>query len=142
MHRQETATRMRTIVSRAVWSVFLSGLCVTAADAQDWGTGASDYSGYDQVTPTDPSVDGSGMSHDRQSGNTYRWHRDYFGNTTVRGSNLRTGSTWSTTIEPDGSMSGTDADFNSWTYDRDSGNYFNYGTGRTCFGRGQWRQCY
>ena len=139
MHRQETATRMRTIVSRAVWSVFLSGLCVTAANTQDWGVGASADSGYGQVTPTDPS---SGSSYDWKSGNSYNWNRDTRGNTTVRGNNLRTGSTWSTTIKPGGSMSGLDADFNPWTYDKDSGTYINSGTGRICVGRGLARRCF
>jgi hypothetical protein len=57
----------------------------------------------------------------------------------VNGSNLNTGSRWRTTIKPDGSMRGYDADMNLWKYDGQSGRYTNVGTEVTCTGNGSAR---
>lgn len=59
------------------------------------------------------------------SGNCYS-----SGGSTVYGSNSRTGSSWSSTSTSQGSR-GTDSDGNSWSYNRNSGVYQNYGTGET-----------
>lgn len=84
----------------------------------------SDY--YDSSYEVD-----SGTSYDWESGNTYNWSTDASGTTTVDGYNYRTGSTWETTIESDGDMSGYDSDYNYWEYDRSTGSYYNYGTGES-----------
>lgn len=91
-----------------------------------------------------PVVAGSGFgsSYDWRSGNSYSWTRNSDGSTDVNGWNLRTGSSWRTTIEPDGDMRGTDSHGNSWTYDNSTGYYHNFGTGKTCFGKGALRTCY
>jgi hypothetical protein len=62
------------------------------------------------------------------------------GNTTY-GSNANTGSSWNTSYESNGDMKGTDSKGNSWSYDKSSGNYNNYGTGKTCTGHGAYRVC-
>jgi len=59
----------------------------------------------------------------------------------VDGSNLNTGSMWNTTIKPNGSMSGTDSNFNMWNYDAGSKTYMNYGIGKMCVGEGYARVC-
>jgi hypothetical protein len=89
----------------------------------------------------EPYVPSSGSSYDWRSGNSYRWRKNYDGSTTVNGSNLQTGSTWRTQIKPDGSMRGTDSDYNSWTYNPRSKTYMNYGTGQICTGEGYARVC-
>jgi hypothetical protein len=83
----------------------------------------------------------SGTSYDWQSGNVYRWRKPGDGTTRVDGSNLNTGSMWNTTIKPNGSMSGTDSNFNMWNYDAGSKTYMNYGTGKMCVGEGYARVC-
>lgn len=49
----------------------------------------------------------------------------------VQGYNSRTGSSWTTQTQPGGSSRGVDSRGNSWTYDRPSGLYNNYGTGQS-----------
>lgn len=83
-----------------------------------------------------------GYEYDWKSGNSYSWRQDSTGNTQVRGFNSRTGSTWSTTIEPDGDMRGLDSRGNMWRYDDSTNIYQNYGTGKTCVGEGMSRTCY
>jgi hypothetical protein len=51
------------------------------------------------------------------------------------------GGTWNSTIEPNGDQRGWDSRGNYWQYDNNTGNYFNYGTGQTCFGKGALRTC-
>jgi len=48
---------------------------------------------------------------------------------------------WNTTIKPNGSMSGTDSNFNMWNYDAGSKTYMNYGIGKMCVGEGYARVC-
>lgn len=84
--------------------------------------------------------DSFGSTYDSQSGNWYHWHRGSSGETTVRGHNF-TGSSWTTTIEPDGDMRGRDSRGNYWRYNQSTGNYFNFGTGELCTGKGEDRVC-
>jgi hypothetical protein len=81
-------------------------------------------------------------TYDWQSGNSYTTRKRLNGDTDVSGYNLNTGKSWQTTIKPNGSMTGWDGDLNSWTYDSRTKTYFNYGTGRMCFGEGYLRTCY
>jgi len=71
----------------------------------------------------------SGSKYDWETGSNYRWQTDPAGNTRVDGFNAETGSSWHTTIKPDGSMRGTDSKGQPWTYDNRTGTYMNYGTG-------------
>ena len=91
---------------------------------------------------TNAEAQDSGSTYDWESGNQYNWNTDALGNTRVRGMNLGTGSTWSQTIEPDGDQRGFDSNHNYWTYDGQTGNYYNFGTGESCFGKGASRVCY
>src|SRR5262249_33703509 len=83
----------------------------------------------------------SGSTFDWRSGNMYNWNRESDGTTQVHGHNINTGSMWRTTIEPDGSQHGFDADFNYWRYNAGSKMYINFGTGKMCFGEGAARTC-
>lgn len=83
----------------------------------------------------------TGTSYDWRSGSVYNWNRRADGSTDVFGSNVRTGSFWSQTIQPDGSMSGIDKGGNFWTYDDSSTTYMNLGTGQLCVGEGAGRVC-
>ena len=83
----------------------------------------------------------SGSTYDSQSGNMYNWQRDSMGNTHVQGSNMQNGTMWNQEIDRHGNQRGIDSRGNSWTYDRDSGNYYNYGTGKMCTGHGAARVC-
>lgn len=78
----------------------------------------------------------SGSTYDWRSGNSYRWQRDFNGDTRVSGMNLYTGSMWRQTIKPDGSMTGTDSKMNPWRYDSKTKTYMNFGTGEMCVGSG------
>jgi hypothetical protein len=81
-------------------------------------------------------------SYDWQTGNMYNSTQDGMGNTQVNGSNMQTGSTWNTTIKPNGDMNGVDSNHNSWNYDANTGYYHNLGTGETCTGKGEARSCF
>lgn len=98
------------------------------------------YPVYVPYAPIQPVKPTSGSTYDWRSGNRYSWDRDTSGTTTVRGSNLNTGSLWRTTIQPDGSQRGTDSQGNLWTVSS-SGTYMNYGTGVICIGTGAARVC-
>lgn len=95
---------------------------------------ASLYSGSSQPA--------SGYKYDPSTGNSYTYNTDSLGNTYVRGSNATNGTNWSSTIDKQGNQRGFDSKMNSWTYDVATGNYYNYGTGKSCFGKGYFRQCY
>lgn len=92
------------------------------------------------ATIAGPAAAEPGSHYDWRSGNSYHWNTDSTGNTSVRGSNLRTGAHWNTNIRPNGDMRGTDSNYNSWSYDRSSGSYWNT-DGTTCYGKGAYRTC-
>jgi hypothetical protein len=54
----------------------------------------------------------------------------------VFGNNSNTGSSWQSRSGSGGTTFGTDSHGNSWSYNRNSGSYYNYGTGETRY-RGQ-----
>lgn len=83
----------------------------------------------------------SGSHYDWQSGNSYNWNGSPGGNTRVYGNNLNTGSSWNTTINPNGNMNGFDSSGNSWNYNAQSKTYFN-SNGTMCSGSGAARTCY
>lgn len=82
-----------------------------------------------------------GSTYDWRSGNMYNWNRNSSGQTQLRGYNFRNGSQWNTTIQPNGNMRGMDGGGNMWRYDNSTGFYQNFGTGRTCYGKGYARFC-
>jgi hypothetical protein len=84
----------------------------------------------------------SSTSYDWHTGNSYNTHRELDGTTQVNGFNLNTGSTWNTTIKPDGDMTGFDKDMNYWQYDARTKVYMNLGTGTMCIGEGVARTCF
>lgn len=84
----------------------------------------------------------SAAEYDWKSGNSYETIENRDGSTTTNGINLSNGSIWSSTTDSSGNQRGTDANGNYWQYDKGSGNYYNYGTGKTCYGKGQSRTCY
>ncbi len=84
----------------------------------------------------------SGTKYDRKTGNRYNWSTDSQGETTVKGRNTQTGSTWKTVVEQDGDMRGRDADGNSWKYNATTDRYYNSGTGETRTGKGRNRRSY
>lgn len=84
----------------------------------------------------------SGSDYDWQSGNSYNWSTSPSGSVRLRGFNSRTGSNWTTTIQPSGDMQGFDSRNGSWRYDDSTGFYQNFGTGRTCIGKGAARTCF
>lgn len=75
------------------------------------------------------------------NGNTYRSQKNYDGSITTRGYNYNTGNNWRTTTKPNGDQRGIDSNGNSWSYNKGSGTYMNYGTGKICTGKGAYRVC-
>ena len=74
--------------------------------------------------PPSPSY-GGGSSYDSRSGNSYN-----SGGSGYQGYNSNTGSTWNAQTYGN-TTTGTDSRGNSWSYDRGTGTYQNYGTGET-----------
>jgi len=96
----------------------------------------SPISTFDYGWPSSPSnppslSSGYKRTYDPTTGNTYSTFRFPDGTTRVQAYNLRTGSRWTQTIQPDGSMSGRDAGSNYWRYNARTGYYYNSGTGET-----------
>lgn len=77
----------------------------------------------------------SGSTFDPQSGTMYNWNRDTMGTTRAYDSNIQNEATRSQTMDPNRNQRGIDSRGNSWSYDRSSGKYINYGAGRMCTGR-------
>jgi hypothetical protein len=88
------------------------------------------------------SAQSSGSNYDWRSGNSYTWNKGPDGTTNLQGFNLRSGTHWNTTIQPNGNMHGFDGGNHYWTYQQGSGYYHNFGTGDTCIGQGYARHCY
>lgn len=74
-------------------------------------------------------------------GNCYSVTEDGDGGYSVRGFNSGTGSTWNNKIESNGDQRGFDSNGNYWKYNNSTGNYTNFGTGQSCFGKGAFRTC-
>ena len=75
------------------------------------------------------------MEYDYKSGNSY-----YNIGDTHYGYNAKNGTNWNTTYDNNGGASGYDSNNNYWTNDKHD-NYYNYGTGKSCFGTGLLRTC-
>ena len=79
--------------------------------------------------------------YDWATGNSYNTYNSG-SSTQINGYNYGTGTSWSTTIDNNsGDMRGYDKNGNYWNYDESTGSYYNYGTGKTCFGKGSTRYC-
>lgn len=104
-------------------------------------TTAEGLYGYHSPSSRYGALPSSGSAYDRQSGNSYYWSRAPDGSMNIQGYNTRTEARWNRTIKPNGDQSGWDSRGNYWQYDSETGYYHNYGTGRTCFGRGALHRC-
>lgn len=80
-------------------------------------------------------------TYDWKSGNRYTTTINPDGSAQVRGSNLQNGTSWRSTIQPDGQQRGTDADGNQWRYNPRTKTYTNFGTGKTCTDTAYGRVC-
>lgn len=118
-----------------------SGLVASAGVPSSGGYAAGFQSGMSGVY-SGSTLPRSGYKYDPLSGNSYNYNTDSMGNTYVRGNNIANGTVWSSTIDKSGNQRGMDSRANSWTYDAASGNYHNFGTGESCYGKGSLRQCY
>lgn len=79
--------------------------------------------------------------YDWQSGNSYTVRPDRNG-ASIQGYNMNNGSMWSQRQNRDGTYNGTDAQGNFYSGNNRTGSYYNFGTGRTCYGTGALRTCY
>ena len=79
--------------------------------------------------------------YDWATGNSYQVCNNG-GSTTIRGNNFGTGSSWTQTQNSNGTYSGTDKNGNYYTGNNNTGQYYNYGTGKSCYGKGAFRTCY
>jgi hypothetical protein len=84
------------------------------------------------------TVHAGDREYDWRSGDTRYSYEDRDGNTRISGRNWREREYWSTTIAPDGTQRGYDADGNMWRY---NGNHFWSADGRSCFGSAAARGC-
>lgn len=81
-------------------------------------------------------------SYDWKTGNQHNVLPGPGGGATIYGNNSRNGTQWNTTVSPDGNQRGVDSSGNHWQYNKSTGNYYNYGTGKSCYGQGSARTCY
>jgi hypothetical protein len=109
-------------------AALLTAICLVAgvvgtAQARDRYNG---YGGYTYDSQSGNSyISLSGNSYNSLSGNSYNSYGNGY-----RGYNSNTGSQWNS-YTYGGVTRGTDSRGNSWYYDRNTGNYYNYGTGET-----------
>jgi len=73
-----------------------------------------------------------GYTYDSKSGNSYYSYGNGYS-----GYNSNTGSRWYSNTYG-GVTRGIDSQGNSWYYDRNTGNYYNYGTGETRYRGKKW----
>lgn len=88
-----------------------------------------------------PAVAMAESTYDPQTGNFYTTTPTYGGGARINGFNSSTGSTWNTTVQPNGNMNGMDSNGNMWNYNRSSGSYMN-SNGHGCMGHGALRTCW
>jgi len=81
------------------------------------------------------SAQNSGAFYDWQTGSHTTWSADPDGTTRMRENNWDRGVNSSTVIRPDGSSQGTDSGGNRWNHNAQSGYYFDFNTGKSCFQR-------
>lgn len=100
------------------------------------------YNPYAQPQPSSPysSTPQTRSTYDWQTNSRYTTTRQPDGSTTVRGQNYNTGSTWRSTIQPNGDQRGTDSNGNTWRYNNSTGSYSNT-DGTFCTGKGYARVC-
>lgn len=79
--------------------------------------------------------------YDYRTGNYYTVTPTYGGGARVQGMNIKNGTTWSNTVDQRGNQRGYDANGNYYNYNADTGTYMNFGTGKTCTGKGAYRVC-
>lgn len=113
----------------AAAALLIAGPCAAQCGGSSYGYDNGAGSSYGRST------------YDPNTGNYYRTTPNPEGGATVRGNNLNTGSTWQTTIQPDGRERGTDSRGNTWNYNPANGSYSN-SDGRQCFGKGMLRTCW
>lgn len=94
---------------------------------------------YTVPTYTAPTYTAPKTTYDWQTGNSYTTTVNG-ANTTVRGFNTNTGSTWNSTIDASGNQRGTDSRGNVWQYNKATKTYIN-SNGRVCVGEGAARVC-
>ncbi len=126
---------------RVVLVIAALGICGMSAGAQDKSFGdlareeearrqsaakpSKVYTNDDLVKGTPSAGCQSERKYDSTSGDTHSIERCAEGITRVRGSNTRTGATWSQIIYADGSQSGTDRCGSRWTYNVKTKRYVN-----------------
>lgn len=79
------------------------------------------------------SAQDKGGYYDWQTGTYTTWSADSDGTTRMRDSNWGTGTSGKSVIRPDGSSQGTDKGGNRWNHNAQSGYYFDFSTGKSCF---------
>lgn len=94
---------------------------------------------YTAPTYTVPTYTAPKTTYDWQTGNSYTTTVNGT-NTTVRGFNTNTGSTWNSTIDANGNQRGTDSRGNVWQHNKATKTYIN-SNGRVCVGEGAARIC-
>ena len=75
----------------------------------------------------------SGGQYDWQTGTVTTWSAKPDGSLQTRSTNWRYGMDGQTTYRPDGSSQGTDRGGNRWNHNAQSGYYFDFSTGTSCF---------
>ena len=129
---------------RVVMLGLVIGLALPGAASAQWPQPAQrppmtyGYGSYGQAPAPLPTPR---TTYDYQSGSVYHTTPTYGGGATIRGSNTYTGSTWTTQVQPNGNMTGTDANGNLWQYNSATGNYIS-SDGTVCMGKGALRQCF
>ena len=83
-----------------------------------------------------------GSRNDPFSGNSYNWNR-IVEPTNTSGYNSNAGSSWNPSFDQSGPIRrGTDSHGNYWNYNSVTGPYYNFGSGRSCYGTGALKNCY
>lgn len=110
------------------WIVF--SLCL-------WIAGQA-YAGDDYgVRPSPRRTPTEGVFFDKNTGFTYKWKMDKYGDTEARGTHPGGAANY-VTIKKNGDMHGFHADGNYWTYDKRTGMYYNFGTDEAIYkGKGK-----
>jgi hypothetical protein len=133
---KEREDPMRALMISAALAAAVPGI----AAAQAYGSSYQPYRPYQPYQAQ--TYQAPRTTYDYNTGSTYTTTPMYGGGAQVNGYNSRTGSTWNSTYQSNGQMSGTNSKGQYWTGNSQTGYYHNYTTGRTCYGTGYARTCY
>jgi hypothetical protein len=111
-----------------------------AASAQTFGSFGDDAYGHGSLGRSRSTFGNTTTTYDWRTGSSYSTTYNSDGSSRTRGFNGQTGSMWSSETDRRGNSRGIDAQGNMWSYNPQNGSYMST-DGTVCIGKGALRTC-